>query len=32
MRNMAYVVTIKDIKPIDGKDKIEYISFKESLI
>ena len=30
MRNMAYVVTIKDIKPIDGKDKIEYVSFKEN--
>src|SRR5574344_2030883 len=30
MRNMAYAVTIKDVKPIDGKDKIEYISFKEN--
>ena len=30
MRNMAYVVTIKDIKLIDGKDKIEYVSFKEN--
>ena len=30
MRNMAYVVTVKDVKPIEGKDRIEYISFKEN--
>lgn len=30
MRNMAYVVTIKDVKPIEGKDRIEYVSFKEN--
>ena len=30
MRNMAYVVTVKDVKPIEGKDRIEYVSFKEN--
>ena len=30
MRNTAYVVTVKDVKPIEGKDRIEYISFKEN--
>ena len=30
MRNMAYVVTVNDVKPIVGKDRIEYVSFKEN--
>ena len=30
MRNMAYIVTIKSIEPIEGKDRIVYVSFNEN--
>lgn len=30
MRKMAYGVTVKDVKPIEGKDRIVYVSFKEN--
>lgn len=30
MRNMAYIVTIDTIEPIEGKDRIVYIGFKEN--
>lgn len=30
MRKMAYVVTVSSIEPIEGKDRIVYIGFKEN--
>lgn len=30
MRKMAYVVTVNSIEPIEGKDRIVYIGFKEN--
>ena len=27
---MAYIATIKDVAPIQGKDRIQYVSFNEN--
>ncbi len=30
MRKMAYTVTVSNVTPIEGKDKIQIINFKEN--